>query len=252
MGANVNRNFCALLGSFTLLATVLPVSAADLPVKAPVMREAAALPFSWAGFYIGGHVGYGWGRSTIHDLDDFCLGAGTCPTPSVGYRFNGALGGVQAGYNWQSGNLVIGAEADVSFAGMKHTSTFRPPGPALLTTEVDWFGTGRLRLGYAFGGSMLYATGGVAFVDIENRMQSGNSVAATSGVKWGWTVGGGWEHALASNWIVRAEYLLIEVEKTKAAVPPPATGRFEWDNHVHVARIGLSYRFGAAPLVARY
>jgi outer membrane immunogenic protein len=247
----MSRILPVLLSSIALAGAALPATAADLPVKAPI-REAVVLAPGWTGFYIGGHAGYGWGRSTIHDLDDFCLGAGTCPTPSVGYRFNGALGGAQAGYNWQSGNVVIGAEVDISFAGMKDTLEFRPPGPALLTTEVDWFGTGRLRLGYAIASSLLYATGGVAFVDVENRMQSGNTVAATSDVKWGWTVGGGWEYAFASNWTVRAEYLFIDVEKTKAAVPSPASGRFEWDNHLHIARVGLNYRFGAAPVVARY
>ncbi len=247
----MSRTLSMLLGSFAVIAAGVPATAADMPVKAPIAREVVAQPWSWAGFYIGGHAGYGWGRSTIHDLDDFCLGAGVCPTPSVRYRFNGALGGAQAGYNWQSGNLVFGAEVDVSFAGMKDTLTFRPPGPALLTTEVDWFGTGRLRLGYAIANSLLYATGGVALVHIENRMQSGNIVAATSGVKWGWTAGAGWEYAFASNWTVRAEYLFIEVEKTKAAVPPPAVGRFEWDNPLLIARVALNYRFGA-PLTARY
>src|SRR5262245_49896422 len=112
----MNRILPILLSSFAVVGAALPATAADLPVKAPVMREAVAPPLSWAGFYIGGHAGYGWGRSTIHDLDDFCLGAGTCPTPSVGYRFKGALGGVQAGYNWQGGNVVIGAEVDISLA----------------------------------------------------------------------------------------------------------------------------------------
>jgi outer membrane immunogenic protein len=244
----MNRLFLASIAVAVSIAT--PTLAADMPVKAP--PPVAATVFNWTGFYLGAHVGYGWGRTTIHDIDDFCLGAGVCPTPSVDYRFRGVIGGVQAGYNWQSGNLVIGAEADVSWSGMSRTIAFRPPGPAFLTTDIDWFGTGRLRLGYAFDRSLLYATGGAAFVDLENTMQQTPSLARASAVKWGWTAGGGWEQSFAPNWSVKAEYLFVEVEKTRASIAPPGIGRFEWDNHFHIVRLGLNYRFGPSAVVARY
>src|SRR5215468_2874105 len=44
-----------------LAAGLATASAADLrmPVKAPPVVEP---PFTWAGFYLGGNIGYGWGR----------------------------------------------------------------------------------------------------------------------------------------------------------------------------------------------
>jgi outer membrane immunogenic protein len=228
--------------------------AADMPVKAPVRGPApvVAAVHSWTGFYVGAHAGYGWGRTTIFDLDDFCLGSGTCPTPSVKYSFNGAIGGAQAGYNWQAGNWVYGLEVDISLSGMKDTFLFRPPGPAVLSTEIDWFGTGRLRFGYAAGSALFYATGGFAFAHVENSMGVSCCSARVSDVRWGWTAGGGAEFAFAPQWTVRAEYLFVDIQKSGiASVAPPATGRFEWENRFHVARAALNYRFGG-PVVARY
>jgi outer membrane immunogenic protein len=42
-----------------------PVTAADLPVKAPVPARPA--PFSWSGCYLGGHVGGLWGETNWTD-----------------------------------------------------------------------------------------------------------------------------------------------------------------------------------------
>ena len=80
--------------------------AADMPLKAPP----AAAVYSWTGFYLGGHVGYGGGS----------FGPGTNPLPEQGAFFphsvTGLIGGYQAGYNKQLPNhVVLGIEADASF-----------------------------------------------------------------------------------------------------------------------------------------
>lgn len=249
----MKRVLLAGVGLLALSFAGQPSFAADMPrpvTKAPIM--VAAPMFNWTGFYVGGTVGYGWGRSTIHDIDDFCLGAGTCPTPHVNYDFNGAVGGVLAGYNWQSGNLVFGAELDFSASGMDGVRIYRPPGPARLETDIDWFGTGRLRIGYAADRALVYLAGGFAYADVENRMTSGSSSARSSEAKWGWTAGAGWEYALPQAWTFRLEYLFIDLEDGRGSVAPPSTGRFEWENRFHVVRAGLSYKFasGKAPLAA--
>src|SRR3984885_2937410 len=63
--------------------------------------------FSWAGPYLGGNLGYDWG-SVDHN-----------PTKPSGF-----VGGVQAGYNWQSGPWVFGAEGDIQATGA--SDTFAP------------------------------------------------------------------------------------------------------------------------------
>lgn len=247
-----------LLSGIALLALAAqPATAADLPVKAPVMRASVAAVFDWTGFYAGVHGGYGWGRSKQTDVDNICIGTGptNCPHPPISYNFGGFLGGVQVGYNQQTGNLVYGAEFDFSLSGMKESLLTRVS--VTVNTDVDWFGTGRLRLGYAANQALFYVTGGFAYADVANSfVDAGCCTAKASGVKWGWTAGAGWEYAYAPNWTVRAEYLYVDLEKSKAitftACSPGC--RFEWDNRFHVVRIGLNYRFGAAPapVVARY
>ena len=61
-------------------ALAAPAQAADLPVKAPPVVAAAV--YSWTGFYIGGHVGYAWGRSTTVGNPPDALDCGITFAPS--------------------------------------------------------------------------------------------------------------------------------------------------------------------------
>ena len=50
-----------ILGGFVVSALLAgPVAAADMPVKAP--PPVIVTVFDWTGCYIGGHVGYAWGK----------------------------------------------------------------------------------------------------------------------------------------------------------------------------------------------
>src|SRR5205814_10206084 len=83
-----------------------PLTAADYPVKAP--PAAAASVFNWSGFYIGGNLGYG--------SSGF---ASPVSQPELGTRRGkGLVGGLQAGYNIQTGSIVWGIEGDISAAGL--------------------------------------------------------------------------------------------------------------------------------------
>jgi outer membrane immunogenic protein len=87
-----------LLAGTALCLMPLGALAADLPARVPVKAAPALAPapaFSWSGFYIGGHVGYGWGGHDTELLDE-------------DHKSQGVLGGFQAGYNLQTGNIVLG------------------------------------------------------------------------------------------------------------------------------------------------
>src|SRR6266403_4120978 len=77
--------------------------AADLPVrtytKAPIVVDPV---YNWTGFYVGANLGWSFGRSRT----DVTI-AGV-PFASTSQRMDGILGGLQAGYNWQSGRAVFG------------------------------------------------------------------------------------------------------------------------------------------------
>ena len=97
---------------------------------------------SWAGPYLGGHVGYAWGSVDNN------------PTKPSGFS-----GGVQAGYNWQNGPWVFGLEGDVQVTGAEET--FAP-----WKFSNPWFGTLRGRVGYALSNVLFYGTGGLAFGEV--------------------------------------------------------------------------------------
>ena len=89
--------------------------AADLPSRStpPVMVPVAPV-FTWTGFYVGLNAGIGWTNSGSVWVDDPILGPAVISTSSK----SGFVGGAQAGYNWQSGAFVLGAEADIQYADL--------------------------------------------------------------------------------------------------------------------------------------
>ena len=126
--------------------------AADL--SRPVYKPVPPLPpvmQNWSGFYVGLNAGGGIGTGS----SDFSI-AGVPAFASVDNHLQGAIGGGQAGFNWQAGAAVLGVEADFQASGLKGSLT-TPCLPglcgALLTAtysqKVPWFGTARARIGYA-------------------------------------------------------------------------------------------------------
>src|SRR5262249_5718384 len=94
------------------LSFAAPAFAADMPMKAAPMAP-VVVPFSWTGFYVGGHIGGGWYDQT------WCrVGGGVdgCAVRVPGANYadfdpSGFLGGGQIGFNMQSGMFVFGIEA---------------------------------------------------------------------------------------------------------------------------------------------
>lgn len=111
------------------------------PAPAPVIAPAPVMRGSdWTGFYAGGQIGFGrLDSSSILDDDD--------PT--------GALYGVHAGYMYDLGTLVLGAELDIDGTSIESDI------PAV---EVDSVARLKARLGYDAGQYMPYITAGGARV----------------------------------------------------------------------------------------
>jgi outer membrane immunogenic protein len=200
----------------SLLAT--SAFAADLPVrtytKAPVYVEPI---YDWTGFYVGGNVGYSWGRSnSTLTLSDATSGAILSSTPSK-FDMNGVIGGGGIGYNWQRDKWVFGLEADIQGSGQKGSTSAVCAGgtPTLLTTiaavssacaqghfgdtapfnvvafpvtnglseSLEWFGTFRGRIGATFTPTIIgYVTGGLAYGEVRTTdTVSGTTIVGVNG-----------------------------------------------------------------------
>jgi outer membrane immunogenic protein len=276
----MKRMLFAAAGMVALVAAMQPVAAADMPVKA---RPPAVAVFSWTGSYIGGNVGYSWGRSdTTAQFFDNTSGT-LISTSSAEFDLNGWVAGGQIGHNWQSGNWVWGIEADFQWTGQDGDALFTctpttgtcvptavPAGTfttAALSQSLDWFGTLRLRLGATVTPRVLaYVTGGFAYGHVDtdaviNGFTSGGAAIAApfsyGETKAGWTIGGGIEGHVGGNWTAKIEYLYVDLGSVSGSGvctlcgSPVIRARFDSDITDHIVRFGLNYKFGG-PVVARY
>lgn len=243
--------------AFAIVAMLLgtPAWAADMAVKAP---PPAAPIWSWAGFYVGGNVGYSWGRApTDVTFISNATGAAFATVPNTP-QLSGALGGVQAGYNWQIDRVVLGVETDIQWTGERGSATSVCPtacssnGPtsATVTPSLEWFQTVRGRLGVNSSGVMAYVTGGAAYGDVKTSaamMGSGGGAvagnASWSSTKVGWAAGAGLEALFGDRWSGRIEYLYLDLGTVSAATLPPFAGSFSSKITDSVFRVGLNYLF---------
>ncbi len=179
------------------------------------------------------------------------------------------LGGVQAGYNWQSGNFVYGLEGDFDGSSLivknSVTGSFPIVGGGTTTGTfsskeiLNSLGTIRGRVGLSRGATLFYVTGGLAYgsVQLENNISSVSQGSAypnsANEILAGWTAGGGVEWAFLPHWSVRAEglyYDLGDYNLTTAINGFTAGSRFSVNGWV--ARAGLNYNFGEPPVLAKY
>ena len=218
-----------------------PAIAADMPLKAPVLKAV----YDWTGFYVGGAVGYGGGN----------LGAGTNTLPEQGAFFQhsstGFIGGFDVGYLKQFPNhVVLGIEADASFTSPVDSTALTP---APFNTTLDYIGTVRGRVGYAFGTLMPYVTGGFAWghshVDINDS--GGSIVAAPGQYQSGWTAGAGVEFAVSGNWSARLEYDYIDLAHRTYDLSGFGLPGLNVEPNINLVKIGLNYRFGDTAALGR-
>ena len=216
-----------LLATVASMALANVASAADLPARYPTKAVPYVQSFNWTGFYIGGNVGYGWGR-----LSD---------STNNGQDVNGVIGGGQIGYNWQMNSLVLGVEADIQASGQKATQTgFIGATPVTVSERIRYFGTVRGRLGYAWDRTLLYVTGGWAYTNVGVDLTTPAGSASANTTKSGGTVGAGIEYAFAGPWSAKLEYLYIDTG-TQSVTLAGVTDNVRIRDHV--LRAGLNYRF---------
>jgi outer membrane immunogenic protein len=200
------------------MAGIAVAVSASASLAADIQRPAYYAPapampaiYNWQGFYAGVNVGYQWGEIRNNP---------TAPS--------GITGGVQAGYNWQSGQFVFGPEADLQISGAE--DTFAP-----WKFSNPWWGTVRGRAGYAWQSFLFYGTAGLAFGDIKGETGIGLTESKLHG---GWTAGAGVEVGLNQRWSAKAEYLYVDLSNRTYNITGVNNGY--WSN---VLRFGVTYRF---------
>jgi outer membrane immunogenic protein len=235
--------------------------------KAPPPPPVAAP--SWTGFYIGINGGYGWSKNSG---DLFCENVTFCPEATGNIlKPKGGLAGGQIGYNWQSGIVVYGIEADIQWADI-HDSQSVETGFTDLNLDVsqklDWFGTVRGRLGITpwSNTALLYVTGGLIYGGqkvsatlTDDATGAFASVSQTT-TRAGGTVGLGLEYLFTPNLSGKVEGLWYDMGSRNLALVNPITGETNVDTTRFnmqgvIVRAGLNWHFnwgGNEPVATRY
>ena len=256
-------NYASSLKVAVATAALIAGSGAAFAADAPIYDKGVVAPapvvaplWSWTGFYVGINGGYGWGN--IDDDDNGLFGPTTYNLDADG----GVIGG-QIGYNWQMDRFVFGVESDAQYANLSSTNNqlfdFDGDGTADdslgIEAELNWFGTTRLRAGFAPGRFLIFATGGLAYGDADVGYSFNGDVndvflsSRDDETRLGWTVGGGVEGAITDNVTAKLEYLYVDLGDQDNAYrytsAGTAIGTFSSSTQfeAHILRAGLNYKF---------
>jgi outer membrane immunogenic protein len=242
---NKMQNGTMRRGLFALLAVAgMSVSGAALAadMQRPVYKAPPSgmvpVTYDWTGFYVGGHVGYGWAQKNW--TDSFGLF-------DISHTANGFLGGVQGGVNYQIGQFVLGVEADSSWSGMSGSTNAIG---ANFNTDVDWTGTLTGRVGMAFDRWLVYGKGGVAWAHDRYNTNAYPLSSEVTETRVGWVVGAGVEYAFAPQWSAKLEYNYMDFGTRAVSFTPTTSTNI--DQTVQAVKFGINYKFGGGPIMARY
>jgi len=223
-----------------LIASFTTAAMADGPYGPRALDfNAAPLPppVTWRGFYVGGNIGAAWSTSTLSD---------NLTTVSFDRDNTGFIGGVQVGYNYQIGNLILGVEWDFDWTSIDASGTIGVPGigPVHASADTEWISTLAGRIGLALDRTLVYVKVGGGWVRNEatiTQLATGASLSAsnTSGA---WLVGAGFEYALAPNWTAKFEYDFLGLsDKTFPGFA--GTRGFELERDIQQVKVGINFKF---------
>jgi len=223
------------------ILSAAPAFAADLPppVVAPaVIAEAPA--FSWQGFYFGvggglaaGRMHYPWAltftcpyqtdiatTNTVKECPSECIEGCTILDGEFELTASGFIAGPQIGFNIQRNSLVLGIVADINWSNYTgELSASIDEYYLALGSTVDWYGTLRARLGFAFGDqgrALAYITGGLAYGSTTHYYEFGDGIGPLGGdsvsfTNLGWAAGAGVEVAITDRLSFQTEYLYVDL-----------------------------------------
>jgi outer membrane immunogenic protein len=233
-----------------------PAMAADLAVKAPVYKAPPPVYiYSWTGCYVGGNFGGLWARK---DWTNATPGSLTLGLPISSQDASSWLGGFQGGCNYQfAGGWVIGIQGDYDWTDAQGSAADQIAIGFTDQVRVRSLASVTGRVGYAWDRFLGYVKGGGAWErDDYSVFFPGGFLAATAAeTRSGWTVGVGGEYAFL-EWItgfVEYDYYDFGTRSNTFVTPAGVIfGVADIRERKSVVKAGLNFKFGGAPIVAKY
>jgi outer membrane immunogenic protein len=236
--------------SLGVLGLMSPALGADLPMKAPVLVSPL---YDWSGFYVGAYGGGGLGNHNLRNG----LGNVGFANFTVNYDSTGGIGGGEAGYNVQSGNIVVGVEGDGFWSGIKGSDLSQFNNGALVIGNIDatklrYGGSLRARGGVAVDRLLLFFDGGWAVGSLSHTdTNPGVAIDAFTVHRSGLAVGGGIAYAITNNILGKLEYRYYDFGKFVRDNPLNGVLPYTVENTYSVVTVGFDFKFGG-PVVAKF
>jgi outer membrane immunogenic protein len=246
------------LGALGLMS---PAFGADLSpyIKAPAVT---APVYDWSGLYIGAFGGGGYGNHNVVTP----AGLNGFANFTYNYGTSGAVAGGELGYNLQSGSFLVGVEATGFWSGIKGSDTSAAatnlangtPFTQIDSTKLRDVVTLVARGGIAVDRLLLFFTGGWAYGDILHTNTNQfpvpglHPVDQFSVTRSGLTAGGGIAYAITNNLIGKFEYRYFDLGAFSRANPTNGLPPYTVNNTYSVITVGLDFKFGASPVLAKY
>jgi outer membrane immunogenic protein len=192
-------------------------SASGADVSRPMPRPYMVPAYNWTGFYVGANLGGGWTRATLSD---------SFTGVQIGDTSGGVIGGGQLGFNYQTGNFVLGAEW--MFDGISISTSHTVAG-LQGSTHTNWVTTIAGRFGWAADNVLYYGKAGGGWTDTNWTLMSladGTKVTGSNNNA-GWLLGAGIEYGVIRNLTVKLEYDYLGPNtrnSNSTSLPPIRTG----------------------------
>lgn len=235
-----------------------------------VIAASAVAESPWSGSYVGIIAGPAWGT---YDMKQSTVPGGYIVTPESTAAVNqagkqtmhpkGFEAGIEAGYNWQRKNLLLGVETDLqglNFSDSAQSAAIPYPTHPEFAFNVgsfannNWLLTLRPRIGFITNDCLVYATGGLGLTKINsNYYFTDEAEALISGsintVKPGYTLGAGLEYKLTPRFSIKAEYIYVNFSSTNATTTgnnilvtnPDQIFKYSERFNASFIRIGINY-----------
>jgi outer membrane immunogenic protein len=239
METQMKKLVLGIVGLTALLAA--PAMAADLAAR-PLPVKAPPPVFSWTGCYLGVHVGAG--KQSSDQISEGTFGG------------VGAVGGAQAGCNYQWRQFVVGVEGEYWASGLRDHFFEQDTGDTFESSSRNrWDAAISVRAGFAIERAFIYGKLGAVWGKFDyafdnsfpgfSRSTSGN--ATFTGV----LIGAGLEYALTDNWTAKFEYNYLDfgdkvVDFTETECNPgcvTSTFRQTAKEVKQIAKVGVNYKF---------
>lgn len=262
----------AILVAISALITLTTAALADDRSTGSSSKPGATYATGWVGLYVGINAGgmnsadnsFGFSATDTGNagLGSIFSGPGALPRSFTMTESGGLVGGT-IGYNWQiTPHWILGAEADLDYAGLRSSATLIGPFGTQYPhrLSMDFLGTARGRLGYApTPDLLLFGTGGLAYAktNFGSAFVCTNCAplsatepltsTSTSKLSLGWSAGAGTEWKFSTHWSAKAEYVYVDLGPIGNTIvytygPSISTLTSKHDIREHVFRLGLNWQ----------